>query len=66
MPSSEDIDALRGVLENRRAEVVALRRLIIRAADRLEKITENDCPEPVVHKVKEEAEILRKIATKGR
>ena len=63
MPSSEDIDALRGVLENRRAEVVALRRLIIRAADRLEKLTENDCPEPVAHKVKEEAEILRKIAT---
>ena len=66
MPSAEDVNALRDMLENRRAEVVALRRLVLRAADQLEELTETDCPEPVIHKVKQQAEVLRKIATKGR
>ena len=47
-------------------EVVALRRLVLRAADQLEELTETDCPEPVVYKVKQQAEVLRKIAMKGR
>ena len=66
MPSAEDVNALRDMLENRRAEVVTLRRLVLRAADQLEELTETDCPEPVVHKVKQQAQVLRKIATKGR
>ena len=59
MPSAEDVNALRDMLENRRAEVVALRRLVLRAADQLEELTETDCPEPVIHKVKQQAEVLR-------
>ena len=66
MPSAEDVNALRDMLENRRAEVVALRTSVLRAADQLEELTETDCPEPVIHKVKQQAEVLRKIATKGR
>ena len=48
------------------AEVVALRRLILKAADQLEELTETDCPEPVIHRVRQQAEVLPKIATKGR
>ena len=66
MPSAEDMNALRDMLENRRAEVIALRRLVLKAADQLEELTETDCPEPVIHRVRQQADVLRKIATKGR
>lgn len=44
MPSADDVNALRDMLENRRAEVVALRTLVLRAADQLEELTEPIAP----------------------
>ena len=44
MPSADDVNALRDMLENRRAEVVALRTLVLRAADHLEELTEPIAP----------------------